>query len=102
VPPDCVIVLKLTGASVSNVDALGLLVLVITKSWLCEATATVWFVKELLFVSGSMMDVSWVTLAVSVIVPASLAFAVTVTVELAPLAMVPKLQLTLDPVLQLP
>jgi hypothetical protein len=58
--------------------------------------------EELLDVSGSMIDLSRLAVAVSVIDPASVALAVTVTVELDPLSMVPKLQLTLDPALQLP
>jgi hypothetical protein len=58
--------------------------------------------EELLDVSGSMMDLSRLAVAVSVIGPASVALAVTVTVELDPLSIVPKLQLMLDPPLQLP
>jgi hypothetical protein len=57
-------------------------------------------VIELLLGTGSVTLL--VTVAVSVIVPGDVAVTVTVTVELAPLLIVPKLQLIAPPPVQLP
>jgi hypothetical protein len=81
----------------TNTDAGGA---VRAKARLATGDTVVCVVVELLARLGSVTLL--VTLAVSVIVPVVVGVTVIVTVELAPLLIVPKLQLIAPPPVQLP